>query len=263
MNRSRPTALVAEDEPLLRQALIRHLARAWPELEIVAEARNGPEAVRLFDTHHPDLCFLDIRMPCADGIHVACHIGRRAHVVFVTAYDDYAVQAFAHGALDYLVKPIEPARLADTVTRLQARLSTDQPVREIATLLQQLGRQLAPRQDAAPAPLRWLHAQSGQALRLIPVQSIDYLRADAKYTHVAWRDETGQPREAMVSLTLKALREQLDRQQFVQVHRAVLVNLQSVSHVIRDDHDTARLHLRGRSETLPVSRSHLPLFKAM
>src|SRR5512134_2073446 len=120
MTAARPTALIADDEPLLREALARQLAQAWPELEVVAQARNGREAIRLFDEGQPDVCFLDVQMPGLTGVEAARHIGRRAHLVFVTAYDHYAVQAFAQGALDYLVKPVEQARLADTVSRLRA-----------------------------------------------------------------------------------------------------------------------------------------------
>ena len=120
--RPRPTALIADDEPLLREALARQLAQAWPELEVVAQARNGREAVEQFEALQPDVCFLDVHMPGLSGVEAAHHIGRRAHLVFVTAYDQYAVQAFEQGVLDYLVKPVEPARLAETVARLKERL---------------------------------------------------------------------------------------------------------------------------------------------
>src|SRR5687767_15827513 len=139
----RPTALIADDEPLLREALARQLAQAWPELEIVAQARNGREAVNLFEATGPDVCFLDVHMPGLSGMDAANHIGRRAHLVFVTAYDHYAVQAFAQGALDYLLKPVEPARLADTVSRLQERLQLSRPAINTEQLLQQLSLQMA------------------------------------------------------------------------------------------------------------------------
>src|SRR4051794_34568990 len=189
------TALIADDGPLLRDALRRQLAEVWPELEIVAEARNGREAVQLFDERHPDICFLDVHMPGRSGLDAANHIGRRAHLVFVTAYDHYAVQAFARGALDYLLKPVEPARLTETVARLKERLQAAQPAVNTEALLQQLTAQLT-QTAATPAPLRWVRAQVGQTLRLIPVDDIDYVRSDAKYTVVAWRDEAGQPGEA-------------------------------------------------------------------
>src|SRR5215813_8186781 len=154
---TRPTALIADDEPLLREALERQLAQAWPELEVVAQARNGREAVKLFEARHPDVCFLDVHMPGLSGVEAAHQIGRRAHLVFVTAYDHYAVQAFEAGVLDYLVKPVEPARLAETVARLQERLRTAQPALNTEALLEQLAAELAQRQTGASrAPLRWI-----------------------------------------------------------------------------------------------------------
>jgi DNA-binding LytR/AlgR family response regulator len=264
MTQRRPTALIADDEPLLREALARQLAQVWPELEVVAEARNGREAIRLFDEHRPDICFLDVHMPGLSGMDAANHIGRRAHLVFVTAYDHYAVQAFAQGALDYLVKPVEPERLADTVARLKERLAAAHPAVNTEELLGQLAAQLAELRSApAPAPLRWIRAQAGQTLRLIPVEDIDYIRADAKYTVIAWRGENGQPAEAVVRTPLKELAGQLDANQFVQVHRSVIVNLRSISHVRRYDNETAEIHLKGRAEVLPVSRNYLHVFRQM
>jgi len=260
----RPTGLIADDEPLLRDALARQLAQVWPELEIVAEARNGREAIRLFDEHRPDVCFLDVHMPGLSGMDAAHHIGRRAHLVFVTAYDHYAVQAFARGALDYLVKPVEKERLADTVARLKERLAAARPAVNTEDLLRQLAAQLAEsRSTPAPAPLRWIRAQAGQTLRLIPVDEIDYIRADAKYTVIAWRGENGQPAEAVVRTPLRELIAQLDPNQFVQVHRSAIVNLRSISHVQRYDNETAEIHLKGRGEVLPVSRNYLHLFRQM
>jgi YesN/AraC family two-component response regulator len=154
------TALIADDEPLLRDALRRQLALVWPELEIVAEARNGREAVRIFDERHPDICFLDVHMPGRSGVDAAKHIGRRAHLVFVTAYDHYAVQAFAQGALDYLLKPVEQARLADTVSRLKERLQSSRPAINTEQLLQELSEQLAKLQSGG---------RKNEALRWIPI----------------------------------------------------------------------------------------------
>ena len=171
MTRVRPTALVADDEPLLREALVRQLATAWPELGVVAQARNGREAVEMFEALRPDVCFLDVHMPGLSGVEAARRIGRGAHLVFVTAYDQYAVEAFAQGALDYLVKPVEPARLADTVDRLQARLRAAQLALDVEPLLQRLAAQLAP----AFAPLGWIRAQVGPRLQLIPVEQVDFL----------------------------------------------------------------------------------------
>ncbi len=192
----RATALIADDELLLREALARQLAQAWPELAVVAQARNGREAIQSFERERPQICFLDVQMPGLSGVEAARAIGRRAHLVFVTAYDQYAVQAFSHGVLDYLVKPVETARLAETVARLKERLAAAQPAANTEALLQQLAAQL--QRSAAPAPLRWLRAQAGSTLRLIAVDEIDYLRSDTKYTRVAWRGDAGQPAEALV-----------------------------------------------------------------
>lgn len=260
MSNKTPTALIADDEPLLREILRSRLAAAWPELQIVAEARNGREAIALAAEQRPDICFLDVHMPGVDGIAAARQIGKSAHLVFVTAYEQYALQAFEAGVLDYIVKPVAPARLAETVARLRERLQ--QPVQHSDALLQQLAEQLLRAKGQGAEPLRWLRATVGQALRLIEVDAIDYLKADSKYTLVAWRDE-GQLAEALIRLPLKELLAQLDAQQFVQVHRAVVVNLRAVQRVVRGDNETADIHLRGRGETLPVSRSYLHLFREM
>jgi DNA-binding LytR/AlgR family response regulator len=261
MTPQRPTALIADDEPLLRDALERLLAQAWPELKVVAQARNGREAIDKFESLRPDICFLDVHMPGTTGIDAARHIGRRAHLVFVTAYDQYAVQAFSQGVLDYLVKPVEPARLAETVDRLRERLRAAQPAPQTESLLQQLAASL--QRSAKPATLQWVRASVGQTVRLIAVEDIDFLRSDEKYTLVAWRDDGGEPREAVVRMPLKELIAQLDPSQFAQVHRSVVVNLRAISHVTRGSNETADVHLKGRSEVLPVSRSYLHVFRQM
>jgi len=261
MTPQRPTALIADDEPLLREALERMLAQVWPALQIVARARNGREAIELFEAERPDICFLDVQMPGKTGVEAARQIGRRAHLVFVTAYDEYAVQAFSQGVLDYLVKPVEPARLADTVSRLQDRLRAAQPALNTDALLQQLAVSL--QKNAAPAALRWVRASVGQIVRLIAVDDIDFLRSEEKYTLIAWRDDAGEPKEAVVRTPLKELIVQLDAAQFAQVHRSVIVNLRAISHVTRGPNETADIHLKGRGEVLPVSRSYLHLFRQM
>jgi DNA-binding LytR/AlgR family response regulator len=255
------TALVADDEPLLRDELSSMLHTAWPTLRVVAQARNGREAVALFEQHRPDVCFLDIHMPGLSGVDAASAIGRRAQLVFVTAHDQYALQAFEHGALDYLVKPVDPARLADTVARLQQRLQAATPGPATEALLQQLAAQL--QQRPAATPLRWIRASVGAQLRLIEVEQIAYLRSDEKYTLVVWRGDDGQPGEALIRLSLKELLPQLDPNQFAQVHRSVVVNLRAIGHIRRGDHDTADIHLRHHAEVLPVSRSYLHLFRQM
>jgi DNA-binding LytR/AlgR family response regulator len=257
------TALIADDEPLLRDALRRHLANVWPELEIVAEARNGRAAVSLFEERHPDICFLDVHMPGLSGVDAANHIGGRAHLVFVTAFDHYAVQAFAQGALDYLLKPVEQARLAETVSRLKERVRSSRPAINTEQLLHQLSAQLATLQGGGKVEsLRWIRAQAGKTIRLIAVDDVDYLRSDAKYTLVAWRDG-GKPAEAVVRTPLKDLLDRLDPNQFAQVHRSVVVNLRAIGHVQRHDNETAEIHLKGRGDVLPVSRQYVHLFRQM
>lgn len=261
MTRQRPTALIAEDEPLLREALEHLLIQAWPELTVVARARNGRDAVNQFEIRQPDVCFLDVHMPGMSGIEAARRIGRRAHLVFVTAYDQYAVQAFAQGVIDYLVKPVDVARLAETVARVQERIRNAQPVLDTEALLQQLAAKLERR--PAAAPLRWIRASVGQTVSLIAVSDIDFLRAEEKYTSVAWRDEANEPREAVIRTPLKELITQLDAEQFAQVHRSVVVNLSSIARIVRGPNETADIHLKGRDEVLPVSRSYLHLFRQM
>lgn len=261
MTGQRPSALIADDEPLLRKSLARLLAQAWPELEIVAQARNGREAVEQFDAKQPDICFLDVHMPGLSGVEAARRIGRRAQLVFVTAFDRYAVQAFEQGALDYLVKPVEPARLADTVARLQERLRAAKPLPEVEAMLDVLAAHL--QKKSGPAPPRFLRASVGQTTRMIPVDEIDYLRSDEKYTRIAWRGDAGLPGEALIRTPLKELAAQLDAAQFVQAHRSVVVNLRSISHVTRGPNETADIHLKGRDEVLPVSRTYLHHFRQM
>lgn len=261
MSSLRVTALIADDEPLLRKALARQLAQAWPELLVVAQVRNGREAIEQFESLQPAVCFLDVHMPGLSGIEAARFIGRRAHLVFVTAFDQYAIQAFEHGALDYLVKPVEAARLAATVERLKERLHGALPALDTGRLLDQLVLRL--RKDAAPDALQWIRASVGQTVRMIAVDEIDFLRSDEKYTRIAWRGDQGNPAEALIRTPLKELLEQLDAKHFAQVHRAVVVNLRAISHVTRGDNETARIHLRNRDEILPVSRNYAHLFRQM
>jgi DNA-binding LytR/AlgR family response regulator len=285
-----PTALIADDEPLLRDSLERALRSAWPELRVLAQARNGREALELFEQFQPDIVFLDVHMPGLNGIEAARQLARRTQIVFVTAYEEYAVQAFEQGALDYLVKPVEEARLADTVARLKARMaergraggsasslpsaSTEMLEAVIAQLLQRLGQQAAPVGNmlagagagagtaaVPPAPLahlQWIRASVGATLKLIPVEEITYLRSDEKYTLVVWSEG-----EALIRTPIRELMEQLDPQRFVQVHRSVVVNLHAISHVTRGPNETADVHLKARPEVLPVSRSYLHLFRQM
>jgi DNA-binding LytR/AlgR family response regulator len=254
-----PTALIADDEPLLREVLESRLAAAWPELRIVAQARNGRQAIELFEQHQPAICFLDVHMPGLSGVEVARHVGKRAHLVFVTAFDQYALEAFQHGVLDYLVKPVTAARLTETVERLKARVQQAQPAVHSDMLLAQLAARLKLDQ---PKPLDWIRATVGGSLRMIPIDDIDYLKSDTKYTLVAYRDE-GQPAEALIRTPLKDLLAQLDPAHFAQVHRSAVVHLRSIRRVTRGENETADIELKGRTERLPVSRSYLHLFKEM
>jgi len=254
-------ALIADDEPLLREQLQVHLARQWPELQVVAQARNGREAVELFEAQRPAIVFLDVHMPGMNGVDAARAIGTRAQIVFVTAFEQYAVQAFEQGALDYVVKPLDEARLATTVARLQQRLA-QQPLPatgdgSLEAMLEQLARLVRSR-ATPPAPLQWIRASVGTTVRMIAVDQVIYLRSDEKYTLVVC--EGG---EALIRKPIRELIDELDPEQFVQVHRSVIVNLRHVVQVTRGANETADIHLRGRPETLPVSRSYLHRFRQM
>ena len=250
------SALIVDDEPLLRERLRAHLAQLWPELVLVDDARNGAEALELFELHSPQVVFMDIHMPGLNGIETARALARRAHLVFVTAYEQYAVQAFEQGAIDYLVKPIVPQRLADTVERLKQRLNAAPPAADaLDAVLRQLAGRLTP--HARPF-LQWIRASVGASVRLIPVEQVHYLRAEDKYTLVAWAEG-----EALIRKSIRELAEELDPARFVQIHRSVIVNLSCVAEVVRGVNETADLHLHGRSEVLPVSRSYLHHFRQM
>lgn len=253
------TALIADDEPLLRERLASHLSRLWPQLQVVAQARNGREAVELFDEHLPQIVFLDVHMPGMNGVEAARCIGRRAQLVFVTAYENYAVEAFRQGAIDYVVKPFDEARLGDTVQRLQARLTQPPaaPDAKLDAALERLAGDL--RERLGPQRrLGFIKASVGATVRMIPVDEVIYFRSDTKYTLVVWPGG-----EALIRKTIRELADELDPEQFAQVHRSVIVNLRQVNHVHHGGNETAELHLKGRPEQLPVSRSYLHLFRQM
>ena len=256
---SPPTALIADDEPLLREQLAAHLARLWPELQIVARARNGREAVEMFEELKPQVAFLDVHMPGLNGVEAARRIGRRAEIVFVTAFDQYAVEAFRQGAIDYVVKPIEAERLLDSVQRLQTRLRTADESRrpDLEALLDRLAQEMRQR-AGAPKNLQWIKASVGNAVRMIRIEQVLYLRSDAKYTVVAW--EGG---EALIRTPLRELADALDPECFVQVHRSAIVNLMHVDRFSHGPGDSGEVHLKGRSERLAVSRSCVHLFRQM
>ncbi len=244
-----PTALIADDEPMLRARRRARLAEAWPELGVVAEAENGEQALALFDAHHPDIVFLDIRMPVLTGLEVAQQLGDRAHVVFVTAYDEYAVAAFEEGAADYLLKPVTAERMGKVVTRLRNRLAAA-PL-DLSALLAKL----AARDGGA---LKWLRASLGAAMKMIAVDDVLYFQSEDKYTKVVTREG-----EALIKKSIKELYEELDQEAFWQVHRATIVSLRAIARVERDWRDQPQIHLKDRPETLTVSRTFAHRFKAM
>ena len=246
-----PSALIAEDESLLRAQLIARLAEAWPELEIVGEAENGEDAVALIEEAKPDIVFLDIRMPGLSGIEVARRLGGRCHLVFVTAYDEYAVAAFDEGAIDYVLKPVTAERIAKVVTRVKARLAS--PPLDLTALLARL----AERENAS-APLKWIRASLGPMMQMIPVSDVLYFQAEDKYTKVV--TDSG---EALIKKPIKELYEELDPETFWQIHRGTIVNLRAIARVERDWRDQPVITLRSRPEKLTVSRTFAHRFKAM
>jgi len=247
-----PTALIAEDEPLMRERLKEKLAEAWPALAIVAEAEDGDRALALFEEHAPDIAFLDIRMPGTNGLEVAAAIGARCHVVFITAYDQYALQAFEAGAADYLLKPVEVDRLATMVERMTRKLAT--PPIDLGNLVAELRATLG----TGAGHMKWVKAAVGKQVKLIPVSDVLYFQSDTKYTRVVLA--TG---EAFIRTPLKELVTDLDPRQFWQVHRGTIVNLSAVSGVLREDAERQFILLKDRQEKLSISRQFTHLFKQM
>ena len=256
-------AVIADDERLMRDQLRARLAEVWPELQIVAEARNGEEAVAAVAEHRPDLIFLDIRMPGKTGVEAAREIGDACHVVFITAYSEYAVEAFEQGAVDYVLKPAERERLELTVARLKKRLGT-RPA-DISGLLERLAAKLD-RESVAPASsaaggkqyLQWIQASMGQQIRMIPVADVLFFTSDEKYTRVQVDGY-----EALIRKPIKELVEELDPKQFWQIHRATIVNVKAINGVTRDFRGRQLVQLKNHSEKLEVSRNYTHLFKQM
>jgi len=246
------TAIIAEDEPLMREQLKRKLAVAWPELEIVAEAENGRIAIESFEREQPDLMFLDIRMPEMTGIEVARKLAGRCRIVFVTAYDEFAIAAFEQGAIDYLLKPVESARLATSVARLKDQL--DKPLPDLGAIVERL----AQAAGAASTRLRWIKASIGANVRLIPVEEIAYFQSDEKYTRVVTGDA-----EALIRKPIRELIEELDPGTFWQIHRATLVNVNHIASVGRDFRGQPEIQIKNRKDRLTVSRPFAHLFKQM
>lgn len=249
-----PSAIIADDERLMREQLKLRLQQAWPELDIIGEARNGDEAVEMVATLRPDFTFLDIRMPGKTGLEAAQAIGSQSHIVFITAYDQYAVEAFERGAIDYVLKPAEPERLTMTVARLKTRLQA--PAGDMGAMLAELAKKIAV--PAKPAYLQWIQASIGQELRLIPVEEVLFFQSDDKYTRV----QTARF-EALIRKPVRDLCEELNPDLFWQIHRATLVNVNAIEGVTRDLRGRHLVLIKGLTEKLEVSRSFVHLFKQM
>ena len=246
-----PRAIIAEDEPLLRGELRATLSALWPELDIVAEAPDGIAASRALDEHRPDVMFLDVEMPGMSGLEVARQASRKCHVVFVTAYDKYAVSAFEQGAIDYVLKPFTPARIAESVSRLRERLS--QAPADLDGLVERL---LARRNTEEY--LRWVTASQGNSVSIITIDEVLYFKAENKYTIVITAEG-----EALMRMPIKELAEQVDPRMFWQIHRATLVNVNAIAGVSRDFRGRMAVKLKDRKETLPVSEPYMHRFRQM
>jgi len=251
-------AVIADDEPLMREQLRERLKELWPGLEIVAEAKNGAEAIEMVTQHRPEVVFLDIRMPAKSGIEAARDIaaleGRVPEIVFVTAYDQYAIDAFQQGVIDYVLKPAERERLAVTVERLKKRLAA--PAKSADALQEALAR-LAEKLEP-PARLGWIQASVGNQIQMIPVDEVLFFVADEKYTRVQTAKQ-----EALIRKPIRELIAELDPAQFWQIHRSTLINARAIAGITRDERGRQLVSIKGRQEKLEVSRSYAHLFKGM
>jgi DNA-binding LytR/AlgR family response regulator len=248
---TQPHALIAEDEPRLREQLAERLTTLWPELELVAMARDGIEAVHALDRHRPNILFLDIQMPGLSGLEVARSASNRCHVAFITAYDEYAVAAFEQGAVDYVLKPFTTARLATTVGRLKERLQLPPP--DLSELLARLAG-IANKSSY----LRWINASLGKGVKLITVDEVCYFQADNKYTRVVTPQS-----ESLIQKTVKELTQELDPEVFWQIHRATVVNVNAIANVERSVRGRVSVKLKQRRESLAVSDAYVHLFHRM
>jgi len=251
-----PTAVIADDERLMREQIVARLKEAWPELLIVGEAGNGREAVAMVRSREPDIVFLDISMPEMDGIQAAQALAGQAHVVFITAHDQFAISAFEHGAVDYLLKPADPERLALTCQRLRERLQ--QKPDPMHDLLAQLSKRLGGGELKPREYMRWVQASVGANIRIIPTSDILFFRAEDKYTRVQTEGF-----EALIRKPIKELIDALDPDEFWQIHRATLVRVDAVEQVSRNFRGRQIVHVKGSAEKLEVSRSFNHLFKQM
>jgi DNA-binding LytR/AlgR family response regulator len=247
-------ALIADDEEQLRKYLKAKLSEVWPDLDICGEAKNGREAMEFIEKHQPDIVFLDIRMPGLTGMEVARKIAGACRVVFVTAYDEYAVEAFEKGAVDYLLKPVTRERLEKTVRRLQAQIAApSKPSSEVSEIMERL---LAERKG--PSYLRWVRVQHKDGVRLIPVEEVCYFQASDKYTLVITKGA-----DSLIRKTIKELVIELDPGQFWQIHRGTIVNASCVAQVGRSLTGRGVVRLKDRPETLTVSHRYMHVFKQM
>jgi len=242
-------AIIAEDEPLLREELAELLASLWPELSLVAQTADGIATLQALEKHTPDILFLDINMPGLNGLEVARQASGRCHVVFVTAYDQHTLAAFEQGAADYLLKPVTTARLATTVSRLKERIGRPAPALE--GLLRELG-------GGQRGYLRWINASQGPTVRVITVEDVCYFQADAKYTRVVTAEG-----ESLIRKPIKELTQELDPASFWQIHRSTIVNVHAIAGVVRDLRGRTQVRLKRREELLPVSDAYTPLFRQM
>jgi DNA-binding LytR/AlgR family response regulator len=252
------TAIIAEDEDLLRNDLVNALHEVWPELVIVGQAGDGAEALEQLAAHRPTFAFLDIRMPGLSGLDVAAalkEVSPDTHVVFVTAYQQYAIDAFEKGAVDYLLKPIQPSRLAESVSRLKQRTSAGLAAIDLSQVMAQLARGAG---TPSRAPLTWITASAGRETKLIMVDEIAYFQADNKYTVVMTKDG-----EALIKKPIKELLDELDPQQFKQVHRSTIVNLREIRSIARDDAGRGAIRFKSCDQTVSVSQPFMHLFRNM
>jgi DNA-binding LytR/AlgR family response regulator len=254
-----PRAVVAEDEALLRRELVSQLRAAWPELDIAAECDEGGAALEAIEEHRPDVAFLDIRMPGLTGLEVAAataEVSPQTQVVFVTAYNQHAIEAFDRGAVDYLLKPINAERLAATVKRVKARIASGEagPGADVADQL----RAKMPADAPTQAPLQWITASAGRETRLILVEDVLYFQADNKYTVVMTPEG-----ESLIRKPIRELLDVLDQDLFKQIHRSTVVNMRAIAGIARDETGRGIIRLRNRPETLSVSLTFMPLFRNM
>jgi DNA-binding LytR/AlgR family response regulator len=247
-----PTAIIAEDEPLLRRELKDALATVWPDVVVVAEVEDGVQAMHALGKHAPDVIFLDIQMPGLSGLEVAREASGRCHVVFVTAYDEYAVAAFERRAVDYVMKPFAPERLAMAVNRVRERMTS------VPANLDGLLKALSERAPSERRFLRWITVAQGRSVRLIPVNDVCYFQADNKYTLVVTAAS-----QSLINKTIKDLLDELDPETFLQIHRGTVVNVNAIAAVHRDLRGRMEVQLKQRDESLPVSASFAHLFRQM